>query len=175
MADKFQFYSGSKDAKPGSGVGEHVNNPNDYLELAKFPHWRRMLSSLYDQINFVYHDYTYRSFEHAFQSEKFRINGYTDLAYRFTLESNDEIGRGSGLTARSNRKLRMLSDQELQRWNEQRHQIKIEIYKAKFSLEPLKSILLATGPAVLYHSGPRIPKIRCVSTEVARDWLRDNQ
>lgn len=166
--DKFQFYYKSADKYPGEGAGEFVNNKNDYIELSKIPNWRRVFSSLFLN-ELVYLDKRYGSFEHAFQAQKFAVNGYNDIAFSFTLDSGSNLGKGSGLDARRARKIVKLNNKELEKWEENRRAIKDELYRIKYSSGlPLK-ILKLTKQAELYSYPPRGKKIRCERLEKIRN------
>ncbi len=174
MNDKLQFFYRSADKFPGKGTGENINNPHKYNKLSKIKNWRKVFSSLWDEQSFQYNNFTYRSFEHAFQSEKFRITGYLETANRFTLESNDKIGKDSGLNARKCRKLIILVPNELELWEKNRQRIKTELYKAKYSSGFPKEVLLATNDAELYSSVPRGKRIRCIRLENIRNEINKN-
>lgn len=66
-ADIFRFYIGSADKLPGQGDNERVADAALYQRLRQIPHWRRMFSSLWDDVShaFRYDKHTFRSAEHA--------------------------------------------------------------------------------------------------------------
>jgi len=81
MADKFFFYSGSADAKPGEG-GKKNNTPDfmeelktktDYTELEQIKDWRKALSNFH-VAPFILDDNEWNSVEHFFHAVKFRYD-----------------------------------------------------------------------------------------------------
>ena len=182
-ADILFYYSKSADVSAGSGKGEIIKDKSKYellntLRSEEGLGWRRVLSNLFDELPFQYTSctdgkrYTYRSFEHAFQSEKFRVNGYSKVAYNFTLESGSDLAMGSGLTARCARKIILLNQEELNRWDNIQHDVIISIYKEIYLREGLqRDILLATKDAQLWHREPRMPPHRVQLLEYIRSLL----
>ena len=160
--DKLQFFRRSANKPAGKGVGEYVNNSNDYIELNKIKDWRKIFCSLWSEESFEYEGYHYKSYEHAFQSEKFRCNGYDDIAFQFTIESNTKLGNSDGLNAFRARKKITLSDSEMDKWHQLVNDIKDKLYLAKFSkIEKAKNALILTGCAEIWNDGPRIKRIKC--------------
>lgn len=145
--DKLQFYIKSANKPAGKGVGKHVEKFKDYNELNKIENWRRMFSSLWSGEYFEYNNHHYKSYEHAFQSEKIRCNRYNDIAFNFTIESNTELGNGIGLDAFKARKILQLSEQEINNWHANVNSTKDELYKAKFMNGKAKDALILTGNA----------------------------
>ena len=121
----------------------------------------------------IYNKYTYRSFSHALQSEKFRRTGHNDTAFKFTLESKDKIGQSTGLDSNRNRKIIILTKEELAKWEECRSQIKKDIYIAKFSAGSAKKVLLLTYDAQLWSCVPRGKILRCFNLELTRQKLNE--
>lgn len=147
--DRFVFYSGSADKKPGNGVNES-GDPSKYKELSKIKDWRKVLSNFH-VYPFKYDGYTWNSIEHVFQSKKISLVD-PKRALMFTIESGSEIGLGDGKMAQRNRKLVVLSREHLKIWDEMKDMIMREaaIEKYKACSEAL-NILKLTNEAELYH------------------------
>ena len=172
MEDRLYFFSGSADLPPGHGVYERVADPARYGALAGVRHWRRMLSNFWPA-DFTLGKRTYRTVEHAFQAAKIALVDPA-LAERFALESGTELARGDGAAARKHRKLVLLDDTQLRRWDRRKHAVMRDAMHAKFSRhEPLRAVLLATLPAELWHgTGRGQPPTRIHDLETIRDALR---
>ena len=172
IGDRLYFFSGSADLPPGQGVHEGVADPGRYAALAGVRHWRRMLSNFWPA-DFMMRERTYRTVEHAFQAAKIALVDPA-LAERFALESGTELARGDGAAARKHRKLVLLDDAQLRRWDGRKHAVMREAMHAKFSRhEPLRAVLLATLPAELWHgTGRGQPPARIHDLETIRDALR---
>jgi ribA/ribD-fused uncharacterized protein len=150
MAERFQFYSGSRNMSAGAGVGEWTANPEEYFELNRIDNWRRMLSNFWIA-PFEWRGKRWNTVEHAFQAAKFMDN-HMDIAEQFTLDSGTELGCSDGLTARKRRKAVVLSTEELQLWDSKKGPIMKELWRAKFSAHPeLLQVLKWTGAAELWH------------------------
>jgi ribA/ribD-fused uncharacterized protein len=172
VEDRLYFFSGSADAPPGLGVHERVAGTARFAELAGMGHWRRMLSNLWPA-DFTLGERTYRTVEHAFQAAKIALVDPA-LAERFALESGTELARGDGAAACKNRKLVVLDDAQLRRWDGRKHAVMRDAMLAKFSrYERLRAVLLATLPAELWHgTGRGQPPARIHDMETIRDTLR---
>jgi len=173
-ADTLQFYAFSADKSAGNGKGDVVSDKSVYNNLNQIKNWRRMFSSLWAEDPFVFEGRTYLSFEHAYQSSKYRINGYDEMADKFTLESDDDISRKIGKEVQKAGRLVKLTKAELEKWEEVTRDVKQDIYRAKFTMNsnPGKA-LLATENAMLVNAGPRIKTIRCTRMEALREELRE--
>jgi ribA/ribD-fused uncharacterized protein len=171
IEDRLYFFSGSADLPPGQGVHEQVADPTRYTVLAGVRHWRRMLSNFWPA-DFTLRERTYRTVEHAFQAAKIALVDPA-LAERFVLESGTELARGDGAAARKHRKLLLLDDAQLRRWDGRKHAVMREAMHAKFSQhQPLRAVLLATLPAQLWHgTGRGQPPARIHDLETIRDTL----
>lgn len=75
-------------AKPGKGAGEHLSNPNDYIQLGMIDNWRRKLDDTWTEASFTIDGKRYASVEHYYQSAKFK-KGFPDFAHLFSLDAND--------------------------------------------------------------------------------------
>lgn len=154
--DKFYFYSKSKDAAPGKGAKEEVQNSSDYKDLASIKDWRKILSNFH-VCPFKYRGYTYNTIEHVFQSVKIALAD-KQAAYRFTIESKDPIGAGDGAVAQKNRKLIVLDHPILAKWGAMSEKIMKEAAIAKYDSCPeARLALIATGKAELWHIVARTP------------------
>ena len=167
--DKLCFYSKSKDCAPGKGVNEVTSK--EYNELSKIKNWRQILSNFHIS-EFKYDNFTFRSVEHAFQYEKIKlVNGFT--AFNFTKESNSNLGNGDGLEARKNRKIILLTDEQLAYWSSIKYSKMDDIVFARFSQnEKDREVLLLTKDAELWHSVVRGKPMRMLSHERARLLLK---
>jgi ribA/ribD-fused uncharacterized protein len=172
IEDRLYFFSGSADLPPGRGVHERVGAADRYAALAAVRHWRRMLSNFWPA-EFTLGRRTYRTVEHAFQAAKIALVDPA-LAERFALESDTELARGDGLAARRHRKLAILDDARLRRWDACKHERMRDAMHAKFSRhESLRAVLLATLRAELWHgTGRGQPPARIHDLESIRDALR---
>ncbi len=172
MTDTLFFFSKSADKLAGKGANEIVKSTEKYKELNKIKDWRKVLSNLYFS-PFSYDGKTYNSVEHAFQSKKIELVD-PEKAYWFTVESKNEIGLGDGLVARKNRKLVMLSAEDLEKWSSIKADILKDILYQKFTqVEIAKNVLLNTGEAILLHGTRGIPIERQYSLEKIREEIRD--
>ncbi len=172
--DRIQFFAFSADKSAGRGVGDVIKTPNEYSELDNIKNWRRIFSSLWThpQTPISYNGLKYISFEHAFQSAKFIETGYHKVAKEFSIESQSDLSKKSGLTAFRNRKKVILDKSELEKWRQNQSKIKDEITWAKYNqIEVAKRALLATKNAEIWNKGPRIREIRCFRTEKIRSKL----
>lgn len=175
-SDRLFFYSGSADRAPGQGVHEQVADPQVYETLRHMPDWRKMLSNFW-VAEFRSDGVTYRTVEHAFQASKIALVDPT-LARQFSIESGSTIGQGDGLVARKNRKLVLLSDEQLRRWDREKHAIMQSALRAKFGQHAtLRTALLSTGTAQLWHGAGRGAKpermwdLEAIRAELAEEPL----
>jgi len=169
VEDRLYFFSGSADLPPGQGVHEQVADATHYAALAGVPQWRRMLSNFWPA-EFTLGGRTYRTVEHAFQAAKIALVDPV-LAARFALESDTDLARGDGAAARKHRKLVLLDEVQLHRWDGCKNAVMREAMCAKFSRhEALRAVLLATRPAQLWHgTGRGQPPARIHDLEAIRD------
>ena len=123
------FQDISLNVLPGKGLNEIVENPLIYNDLAKIKDQRKILSNFHIY-PFLYEGNIYNTIEHAFQAQKIKIV-HNNKALLFTINSGHEIGIGDGLIARKNRKICKLNKEQLQLWDNIKHDImnKITIEK----------------------------------------------
>ena len=171
IQDRLYFFSGSADLPPGAGVHERAADAAPYAELAEVRHWRRMLSNFWPA-EFTLGRHTYRTVEHAFQAAKTALVDPV-LAERFALASDTELARGDGAAARRHRKLVLLDEVQLRRWDACKDEVMRDAMRAKFGRhEALRAVLLATRPAQLWHgTGRGRPPARIHILEAIRDEL----
>jgi hypothetical protein len=82
-------------------------------------------------------------------------------AHRFTVESGDPIGLGDGAMAQKNRKLVMLSPEDLKMWDAIKWDIMKEAAREKYIQNPeAAKILLNTRDAELWHIVSRQKPVR---------------
>lgn len=172
MDDKLYFYSKSRDVYPGKGTNEVVAQPNDYLMLSQIPNWRRILSNFSDDCIIKHDGSTYRTIEHAFQSEKIRLVDRL-AAHQFALESESVLSRGTRADAQKQRKLRFLTEAQLRIWERDQTPLLIELWLCKVSNSPLfRGVLVATNNAELWHVQYRKPAVRWKDLEAVRSELQ---
>lgn len=172
MEDTLFFFSRSAHKVPGKGANEHINDLQNYQKLSLIPNWRRMLSNFY-VCPFEVEGFRWNTVEHMLHSYKISL-GDAEKAYIFCLNSGSELSQGDGEVARNNRKLVILSNEQLKEWERIKDLVLHTALYAKFSQnEALKEALLSTGNAQLYHGAPRIPKLRQHVLERVRQDLRN--
>tara|TARA_B100001057_G_scaffold497503_1_gene601792 strand:- start:3453 stop:5366 length:1914 start_codon:yes stop_codon:yes gene_type:complete len=91
----FQFYSKSKDSKPGKGSGEKISLDNEkrFYELNKINNWRRVLSNFYITKNpMIIDGKKWTSVEHYYHANKFKKNSL-DFYNQFSLDSESELSK----------------------------------------------------------------------------------
>ena len=71
---------------------------NLLITMMNIQNIRRYLSN-FDIYEFKYNGYSYRTIEHAFQGTKISLANKEE-AFKFTIESNHDIGLGDGKVAR---------------------------------------------------------------------------
>ena len=153
--DRIVFYSKSAAGPPGKNKGQGwaerwtANIPEDL----RTGHWRRLLSNFDDSVPFEFMGFNFHTIEHAFQWAKInRID--SQKAHAFTRESGSPLGMGSGSEAQKNRKMVLLSKEQMDAWDT----ISLEVMRKATFAKYLQNkgslpaqILVATGNAELYH------------------------
>ena len=168
--DKLCYFSNSYDAKPGKGVNEYVLDINKYNELSKIKDWRRVLSNFYIE-RFKWRDNWYNSVEHAYQGYKIGIAD-KDKGYYFTLDSGNEIGQGNGLIAQKNRKLVVLTLEQLIFFNGIKDYIMKDITRERIKQSDVyRNVLYNTKDAELWHIRSRKKPIRNLYMEELRNEI----
>lgn len=167
--DRLYFYSNSKACVAGEGEHEFVQSPTVYERLPK--NFRKVLGN-YHVEPFKFQAYTFRTIEHAYQSEKIGMVS-SDEAFKFTVESGHTIGKGNGNVARKHRKLCILNEEQLTKWNMIKDDLMKAIATVKYEQCPAAcTILRATKKAQLWHYVPRIDNAkRYVHLEEIRRML----
>jgi predicted NAD-dependent protein-ADP-ribosyltransferase YbiA (DUF1768 family) len=104
----FQFYSKSRDKKPGKGSGEKIpdNLIDNFKELNKIKDWRKMLSNFYiAPFTLDTHNkeiLKWSSVEHYYQANKYKTT--PKLYYLFTMNSDSELSKDAKLAQKAGRK-----------------------------------------------------------------------
>lgn len=169
--DQVCFFSNSRDVAPGQGVHERVADASVYAELARIPHWRRVLSNFHIA-PFEYDGLRWNTIEHAFQAAKLAMVN-PELRFQLSMDSNSPMGLGDGIEARKRRKWAILPPDLLTEWNAQSSNVMAAIARAKYAqCSYARQVLLATHPATLVHIEPRTNKrIRFRHLEAIRQDL----
>ena len=169
--DKLFFHSKSADKPAGKDVNECALDYNIYEDLNKIKDWRKILSNFF-VAEFVYENKTYNSVEHAFQGKKIELVD-KDKAFWFSKDSGHVIGTTKdGLVARKNRKLVILDDNQLNKWDKIKSKIMKDILFAKFTqVDVAKKVLLLTKKSELLHGSKGIPIMRQYELEEVRNQL----
>jgi predicted NAD-dependent protein-ADP-ribosyltransferase YbiA (DUF1768 family) len=171
--DRLAFYSNSRDAAPGKGAREWVKDASLYAELASIRQWRSVLSNFH-VCPFKYLDgHMYNSIEHVFQAIKI---SFVDAkkAHWFTLDSGHAIGQGDGAMAQKNRKIAILSREQLAKWDAMKDEVMKDAAICKYnSCENAQRVLRVTGKAQLWHIMSRKNPVRFTHLENIRQWLID--
>jgi ribA/ribD-fused uncharacterized protein len=173
IRDKLYFYSKSASVPPGKGTNEHVHELDIYIYKNLPLDFRRVLSNFH-VAPFKFHGYTYNTIEHVFQGKKVELVD-VKAAHRFTVESGDPIGLGDGAMAQKNRKLVMLSPEDLKKWDAIKWDIMKEAAREKYIQNPeAAKILLNTRDAELWHIVSRQKPVRFKHLEDIRLELSRN-
>jgi len=160
MNSKFVFFSGSKNAPPGTNTttGERLRPGDNFSQLAAIPNWRQVLSNFY-QCHFTYDGRQFTSAEHAWYYAKFKSIGRLAEATQFTLESGSALASAHPSEAKKQgRRLYKMSGPEIGHWGHVKGTLVNDILYSKFTQCPLAlQVLLATGDAESWHSPQRSP------------------
>tara|TARA_Y100000816_G_C26094116_1_gene578668 strand:+ start:1532 stop:2101 length:570 start_codon:yes stop_codon:yes gene_type:complete len=86
----FRFYSKSKDASPGKGVGEKIpeEERDGYNNLGNIKDWRKILSNFW-KTEFEYDGLKWRTVEHYYQGSKYKEENW-EYYYKFSVNSGSE-------------------------------------------------------------------------------------
>lgn len=89
----FQFYSKSRDMKPGKGAGEKISveDMSKYSELAEMKNWRKVLSNFYEG-EFELDGLRWLSVEHFYHASKFK-KSQPNFYKLFSLDSKSDISK----------------------------------------------------------------------------------
>lgn len=188
--DRLFFFSKSADKPPGKGANERVADPANYVALKTFPNWRQALSNFWPAPFTAPDGHRYNTVEHYFQAKKLYIAlgperffqeapeqpfEETHLFKTFCLDANavGSIATQDGAAAQKRRKNIFLAPAEIALWDTRKEDLMYEAQLAKFSQnQDLKSMLLSTGNAELWHGAARQPPARMLSLERVRSVLR---
>ncbi len=160
----------------GEGSGECNELNVTFKRLNKHENWRRVLSNFhvfpfewnpYDSVE----KYHFNSIEHAFQYRKIALVD-KNSAYSLTLDSGSELGLGSGLDARSVRKMVLLNSEQIKEWGLMSRIVMESASRAKYTQCKLaRKILKSTKNAELWHHVTRSKPERFVHLELIRSEL----
>lgn len=172
VSDRFVFFSRSRDAPPGKGVGESLaGDPRRYAALNTVPHWRRLLSNFHEA-PFDFDGKTYRTIEHGFQAAKIALADPAAAA-QFAMESGSELSRGDGAAAQRQRKMVQLSPEQLAVWDAMKDDTLAALAEAKYNAcHYSREVLRLTGDAELWHQVSRSRPVRFSHLERIRDAHR---
>jgi predicted NAD-dependent protein-ADP-ribosyltransferase YbiA (DUF1768 family) len=89
----FQFYSKSRDMKPGKGAGEKISSENvlKFSNLADMKNWRKTLSNFYEG-KFKLDGMNWLSVEHFYHASKFKKSN-PNFYKLFSLDSKSDISK----------------------------------------------------------------------------------
>ena len=180
----FQFYSKSKDLKPGKGSGEKIPDDkiSEYEELSKIKNWRKMLSNFYES-EFTLDDKRWLSVEHYYQGAKFKKEN-PEFYEKFSLDSDSDISKdpnlaksAGGKSGKSKGKLIRPSNIKIDkdfflnnRSSDEMKRAQREKYKQN---EELKRMLLLTKDAKLTHFSRGNPPVVFNETMEIRKEFRN--
>jgi len=178
MADRLAFGMRLAHSLPGSSKSksEYVKDAKQYIELGKLMHWRRALSSLYEQPMKI-DGLTFQTAEHYLQYRKLALANEKKARELFAMESLSVTALGSGWDAQRKRKAVLLSTSQWKQWEENvMAESKAVIRREKFRQGTIAyRVLMATGDAELWHVAPRCRPVRMHRTEARRASLRAAQ
>jgi predicted NAD-dependent protein-ADP-ribosyltransferase YbiA (DUF1768 family) len=167
MEDKLCFFSNSRDADPGKGANERVENPESYAELKKIVNWRRILSNFH-HFPFHYDDKVWISVEHAFQAKKVSLE-CKETAKTFSMNSGSDLSRSQGYDARKAGRGKFISVKNLELWDVMKHSVMEDIVRCRFGDDVVsRNISKKTGSAQLWHNVPRMKIQRMLIHEKIR-------
>ena len=158
----FQFYSKSRDVKPGKGSGEKIDNSDimKFSELAEMKNWRKVLSNFYEG-EFKLDGLRWLSVEHFYHASKFKKEN-PNFYKLFSLDSKSDISnlpamaKGAGgktgkFKGKQIRPKKITMDQDFFSSGEnERVMYRAQMAKYKQNKEA-NDVLLATKDAKLQH------------------------
>ena len=153
--NRIVFYSKSAAGPPGKNKGQGWEEcwTTDIPELLRTGHWRRLLSNFDDSVPFEFMGFHFNTIEHAFQWAKInRVD--PQKAHAFTRESGSALGMGTGREAQKNRKMVVLSKEQMDAWNTISQEVMREAAFNKYEQDEDSlpaQVLRLTGDAELYH------------------------
>ena len=114
----------------------------------------------------------FRNYKHSF-FQSYKINLVRpDIAWQFSLNSGSALSQASGDEAQKNRKIVILTSEQLSQWEGMKENVLYHGLKAKFTQNPaLLSLLKATGTAELWHGAVRTAPDRQYTLERVRAEL----
>jgi predicted NAD-dependent protein-ADP-ribosyltransferase YbiA (DUF1768 family) len=178
----FQFYSKSRDMKPGKGAGEKIKKEDvmKFAELAGIKNWRKVLSNFYEG-EFTLDGKRWLSVEHFYHASKFK-KGNPEFYALFSLDSDSELSKSplmakgaGGKTGKVNKKqfrpkkIKIDADFFTSKENE-RAMYRAQMAKYK-QVDEARRVLMATKDAKLQHFIRAKPPIIFYDTMKIREVL----
>ena len=178
----FQFYSKSRDLKPGKGAGEKISEKDKgkFADLEDIKDWRKKLSNFWSA-PFMLHGKRWDSVEHYYQGSKYKKNN-PQVYDEFSLDSGSELSKnaamakGAGGKSGSFKKVRIIPkdvkiDPDFFRGRSEK-EMKDAQY-AKFTQnDEMKQLLKDTKDAKLQHFSRGSPPIVFTDLMKIRKELR---
>ncbi len=183
----FQYYSKSKDSKPGKGSGEKISLENEkrFYELNKIEQWRRVLSNFYTTKNpMIIDGKKWASVEHFYHSNKFKKNN-PDFYNQFSLDSESELSKdplmAKGAGGKTGKYKNILVRPKSVKIDEDFFSGKTNekvMYSAQLSKykndELANKVLMETKNAKLVHYVRGDEPVVCYTTMAIRDFLKQS-
>tara|TARA_B100000927_G_C16474768_1_gene472956 strand:- start:1705 stop:3618 length:1914 start_codon:yes stop_codon:yes gene_type:complete len=183
----FQYYSKSKDSKPGKGSGEKISLDNEkkFYELNKINNWRRVLSNFYITKNpMIIDGKKWTSVEHYYHANKFKKNSL-DFYNQFSLDSESELSKdpvmAKGAGGKTGKYKNILVRPKSVNMDEDFFSSKTNekvMYSAQLSKykndELANKVLMETKNAKLVHYVRGDEPVVCYTTMAIRDFLKQS-
>lgn len=183
----FQYYSKSKDSKPGKGSGEKISLDNEkrFYELNKINNWRRVLSNFYITKNpMIIDGKKWTSVEHYYHANKFKKNSL-DFYNQFSLDSESELSKdpvmAKGAGGKTGKYKNILVRPKSVKMDEDFFSSKTNekvMYSAQLSKykndELANKVLMETKNAKLVHYVRGDEPVVCYTTMAIRDFLKQS-